>query len=82
MASPITGVLDRRGFGPFSNDNGLYQIYLTTANLLTPLEAGKGYRAATDDGSPLKFKGTVNTGDVNTNISVGVGSKWNLVGNP
>jgi hypothetical protein len=82
LAAPTTGDLNRRVFGPFNNDSGLYQNYLTTTNSSTPLESGKGYRAATEDGSPLKFTGTVYTGNVNITIDIGTASKWNLVGNP
>jgi hypothetical protein len=71
-----------RAFGPFNNSSGNYENYDIVVNEATPLEAGKGYRAATLDGSPVVFTGNANVGDVNTTISVGAASIWNLVGNP
>ncbi|APY07219.1 hypothetical protein BWZ20_02375 [Winogradskyella sp. J14-2] len=71
-----------RAFAPFNNVSGNYENYDIVVNETTTLEAGKGYRAATIDGSPVVFTGTVNIGNVNTTISAGSASSWNLVGNP
>ena len=78
----IAALNNLRAFAPFNNVSGNYENYDIVVNETTPLEAGKGYRAATADGSPVVFTGTVNIGDVNTTISAGSASSWNLVGNP
>ena len=73
-----------RAFAPFDNslNPGDYVNY--TASTTTALLAGKGYRAATSDGSNLTYQGTLNTGDVNIFINqyTGTYGAWNLVGNP
>lgn len=72
-------------FAPFNTSSGAYENYdIDSTNDSTNegsinLESGKGYRAATIDGSPLRFSGTVNTGTVSTPIANG---EWNLIGNP
>lgn len=71
-----------RAFAPFNNVSGNYENYDIVVNETTPLEAGKGYRGATIDGSPVVFTGAVSVGDVSTTISAGSASSWNLVGNP
>lgn len=78
----IAALNNLRAFAPFNNVSGNYENYDIVVNETTPLEAGKGYRAATLDGSPVVFTGTVNIGDVNTTILAGSASSWNLVGNP
>lgn len=78
----IAALNNLRAFAPFNNVSGNYENYDIVVNETTPLEAGKGYRAATVDGSPVVFTGTVNVGNVNTTISAGSASSWNLVGNP
>ncbi|MHA7844317.1 MAG: T9SS type A sorting domain-containing protein [Winogradskyella sp.] len=78
----IAALNNLRAFAPFNNVSGNYENYDIVVNETTALEAGKGYRAATVDGSPVVFTGTVNIGDVNTTISAGSASSWNLVGNP
>ncbi|RXP46213.1 T9SS C-terminal target domain-containing protein [Lutibacter sp. HS1-25] len=76
----VNGTQTVAAFAPFNNNSNAYENFAT--NNTTPLLAGKGYRAATTNGSPLIFTGTVNTGTVPVNINVGTGSPWNLIGNP
>lgn len=73
-----------RAFAPYNTSAGAYQNYDTTANALTTIDAGIGYRAATTDGSTLTFTGIVRTNDVlDIPISAAAaGSGWNLIGNP
>lgn len=78
----IAALNNIRAFAPFNNVSGNYENYDIVVNETTPLEAGKGYRGATVDGSPVVFTGAVNVGNVNTTISAGASSSWNLVGNP
>lgn len=78
----IAALNNIRAFAPYNNVSGNYENYDIVVNETTPLEAGKGYRAATVDGSPVVFTGAVNVGNVNTTISAGSASSWNLVGNP
>jgi hypothetical protein len=78
------GDANEKAFAPFDKATGDYVNYFTTTNALTPLDAGVGYRAATDNTSTLTFTGTVNTGTVTNNIvnSGPAFAAWNLVGNP
>ena len=69
-------------FAPFNTGTGVYENYDTSTNSATTLSTGTGYRAATTDGSPLAFTGTVETGTVTVGITDGSSSFWNLVGNP
>ncbi|WP_299096843.1 T9SS type A sorting domain-containing protein [uncultured Winogradskyella sp.] len=78
----IAALNNIRAFAPYNNVSGDYENYDIVVNETTPLEAGKGYRAATLDGSPVVFTGNVNVGNVNTTITAGSASSWNLVGNP
>jgi hypothetical protein len=73
-----------RAFAPYNTASGSYENYDTTINASTILDAGKGYRVATTDGSTLTFTGTVRTNDVlDVPISdASAGSGWNLIGNP
>jgi hypothetical protein len=72
-----------RAFAPYNTSVGAYENYDTTINANTIISSGIGYRAATADGSTLKFTGTVSTTDVNVSISdASAGSAWNLIGNP
>ncbi|ARV07504.1 hypothetical protein BTO04_12750 [Polaribacter sp. SA4-10] len=72
-----------RAFAPYNTSAGAYQNYDTANNAATVLDSGIGYRAATTDGSTLKFTGTVSTADVNVSISDdSAGNAWNLIGNP
>lgn len=74
-----------RAFAPFNNNTDVYENYDATTNVATTLDAATGYRAATTDGATLTFTGTVNTGDVLKNITIGTGAsyaEWNLIGNP
>jgi hypothetical protein len=72
-----------RAFAPYNTIAGSYENYDTTSNANTTLLSGIGYRAATTDGSTLKFTGTVRTNDVNVPIADAVaGNGWNLIGNP
>lgn len=74
-----------RAFAPFNNNTDVYENYDATTNVATTLDAATGYRAATTDGATLTFTGTVNTGDVPKDITIGTGAsyaEWNLIGNP
>ena len=72
-----------RAFASYNTTDGAYQNYDTGVNANTTLLSGAGYRAATSDGSTLKFTGTVSTADVNVSISdASAGNAWNLIGNP
>jgi len=74
-----------RAFAPFNNNTDVYENYDATTNVATTLDAATGYRAATTDGATLTFTGTVNTGDVLKDITIGTGAsyaEWNLIGNP
>ncbi|WP_431157921.1 fibronectin type III domain-containing protein [Winogradskyella poriferorum] len=73
---------DIRAFGLFNNESGNYENFNIVANENTALEPGRGYRAATLDGSPLEFRGNINISNVNPTITIGSSSIWNLVGNP
>jgi hypothetical protein len=72
-----------RAFAPYNTSAGAYENYDTTNNANTTLLSGTGYRAATKDGSTLKFTGTLSTADVAVSISgASAGNAWNLIGNP
>ena len=72
-----------RAFAPYNTIAGAYENYDTTTNAATTLVEGIGYRAATTDGSTLKFTGTVRTDAVNVSILyAAAGNGWNLIGNP
>ncbi|WP_458628860.1 beta strand repeat-containing protein [Winogradskyella sp. PC D3.3] len=70
-------------FGPFDNNLDDYINYNAT-NYSDAVTPGIGYRTAslTVDGSPFKFVGNVETGAVSVPITVGLGSAFNLIGNP
>jgi hypothetical protein len=70
-----------RAFGPWDNTGTGFVNYDVTANAGTTLTPGTGYRAATTDGSPVIFTGTVQTGNVTVNIT-DAASQWNAVANP
>jgi len=82
LANP--GDANEKAFAPFDKTTGAYENYLVTTNAATTLDAGVGYRAATNDTATLIFTGTVNTGSVTNNIvnSGPTFTDWNLVGNP
>jgi hypothetical protein len=72
-----------RAFAPYNTITGTYENYDTTNNAATVLDSGIGYRAATTDGSTLKFTGTLQTAAVSVPISdAAAGNAWNLIGNP
>ncbi|MDT0559390.1 T9SS type A sorting domain-containing protein [Ichthyenterobacterium sp. W332] len=70
-------------FGPFDNDIDDYVIW-TGANDSDPIESGKGYRTASTDvsGSTFTFTGNVTIAQSPVSINVGIGSIFNLIGNP
>ncbi len=78
----------QRAFGPFDNDNGVYEIWNTDDNFSAPLIAGKGYRAARDTNNGLVlFKGEPVSPVDNVSITLTNGTNttyglWNLIGNP
>ena len=69
-------------FGPFDKVLGDYVTYSNTET--ATLDAGVGYRAASDDNSTFTFTGTANNGTVTNAITNGgpTEPEWNLVGNP
>lgn len=69
-------------FGPFNKAIGQYLTWAGTET--TTLDAGVGYRAATSDGSVVRFMGTAENSNVDIDIqNAGPNSaEWNLVGNP
>lgn len=73
-------------FGPFDKVTDTYLTYDTAipAEANVTLDPAVGYRAATSDGSILKFKGTVNTENIDISIvnSGPTNPEWNLIGNP
>lgn len=73
-----------RAFAPYNTVAGAYQNYDATGNASTIINEGVGYRAATTDGSTLKFTGSVASSDVlDVPISdATAGFAWNLIGNP
>lgn len=79
---PASGNL--RAFAEFNTATGTYQNYNVVTNAATVIDSGKGFRAATTDGSTLTFTGTVRTDDVlHIPISDNVAcDTWNLIGNP
>jgi uncharacterized repeat protein (TIGR03806 family) len=69
-------------FGPFDKATDWYVNY--TDEVITTLNSGAGYRAATLSGTTLTFTGTVLTTPVSVDI-VHSGTNyvdWNLIGNP
>lgn len=78
------GDATEKAFAIFDKTTGTYENYFTTTNAGTTLDAGVGYRAATNNTSTLTFTGTVNTGTVSYNIvnSGPMQADWNLIGNP
>ena len=70
-----------RAFGPWDNTVTGFINYDVTGDAGTTLAPGTGYRAATTDGSPVTFTGTVQTGNVTVNIT-DAASQWNAVANP
>ena len=81
-------VTTQKLFGPFDNFNGVYMNYDEVTDAGITLVSGKGYRAATNTGSNLRFKSSVTTNDVSIAITDettngnGNYKKWNLIGNP
>jgi hypothetical protein len=71
-------------FGPFDNTNNAY-VNWSAANNGDLLVPGVGYRTASLTATPndtFVFTGDVQSGPVTVGISVGSGSRWNLIGNP
>ena len=85
FATANDGVLSESGtlraFAPFNTGSGNYENYDTSTDNATEIEAGTGYRAATDSGESLAFSGTLNSGDITVSLSDGASSYWNLIGN-
>ena len=69
-------------FGPYDKTTGDYLTYADTET--ATLDAGVGYRAASDDNGTFTFTGTANNGTVTNDITNGGATEfeWNLVGNP
>jgi hypothetical protein len=68
-------------FGPFNSATETYINYSDLDDTST-LDAGKGYRTGSTDGTTYTFTGTIETGTVITPIVSGGMSNWNLIGNP
>ncbi|OUS03491.1 hypothetical protein A9Q86_00840 [Flavobacteriales bacterium 33_180_T64] len=68
-------------FGPFDNSSSTYINY-TSANDNSTLDAGIGYRTGSTDNGTYIFTGTIETGTVPINLTLGSSSNWNLIGNP
>ncbi len=72
-------------FAPYNVTAGAYQNFDLGTSSSTPIVSGKGYRAATTDGSSLTFTGKVITQDVQLEITkseANVNNSWILLGNP
>ena len=69
-------------FGPYDKTVGDYLTYADTET--ATLDAGVGYRAASDDNGTFTFTGTANNGTITHDItnSGPTEVEWNLVGNP
>ncbi|WP_425075441.1 GEVED domain-containing protein [Psychroserpens sp. S379A] len=69
-------------FGPFDKTSGDYVTYAGSST--ATLNAGVGYRAASNNNDAFTFTGTANNGVVTNDISNfgPVEAEWNLVGNP
>lgn len=78
--------LTEKLFGPFDKVTDTYLTYDTAipAEANVTLDPAVGYRAATSDGSVLKFEGIVNTENIDISIlnSGPTNPEWNLIGNP
>lgn len=79
---------DEKLFGPFDNTTGEYENYNEVTDAAVELIPGKGYRAATNAGSTLRFKALTTTANVSLPLTdesaTGTGNyeRWNLIGNP
>ena len=69
-------------FGPYDKTIGDYLTYADTET--ATLDAGVGYRAASDDNGTFTFTGTANSGIITQDITFSGPTEfeWNLVGNP
>jgi hypothetical protein len=61
-----------------------YNNYNVMNDAATVLTSGKGYRAATTDGSTLTFTGSIPNSDFDITLSksTAANGSWNLIGNP
>ena len=87
FASANSNILSNPGgtvflFGPYDKTTGSYLTYADTET--ATLDAGVGYRAASDDNGTFTFTGTANNGTISNAITYGGPTEfeWNLVGNP
>ncbi|WP_460220496.1 GEVED domain-containing protein [Psychroserpens sp. MEBiC05023] len=73
-------------FGPFDKVSGTYLTYDTNVAVEAAivLNPAIGYRSASTNNGTFDFKGTVNTGAINTPIFISGATfpEWNLIGNP
>jgi len=69
-------------FGPFDKVTASYIVYSNTET--SPLDAAKGYRAASTDDGTFTFTGFIKTGNVDAPVIISGPSspEWNLIGNP
>lgn len=92
ISSPVNNmVIDASDFDPGSNDDlyawsensNQWLNHKIGANNITNFINGNGYLAAYEITATKDFIGTLNTSDVSfSNLSVGDGSGWHLLGNP
>ncbi len=60
---------DDFGIGPYNNDGTGWDTYQTSDVDFTSFSVGIGYQMATETGSNVEFKGTLETGTVNVTIT-------------
>lgn len=92
ISSPVNNmVIDGSDFDPGVNDDlfawsessNQWLNYKIGANNITNFTNGTGYLVAYESTATKKFTGSINTSDVSfSNLSVGDGSGWHLLGNP
>ncbi|WBX75001.1 PKD domain-containing protein [Tenacibaculum ovolyticum] len=70
------------GIAPFNNDNLTSAWNYLSAASTGAIETGKGYSVKLANTGYLSFTGTLNTVDINMNISNGSRNSFNLLGNP
>ena len=72
-----------RAFAPYNTNTGAYENFDVSINFDTNITTGKGFRAATTDGSTLKFSGFSPSSEISIRLlDDSVGGAWNLIGNP
>ncbi len=92
ISSPVDNmVISGSDFEPATNEDfyawgesaNLWLNYKVVENGITNFNNGNGYMVAYSTTGIKNFMGTLNTSDITfSNLSVGVGSGWHLLGNP